>query len=151
MKFKQEFAQMALGAILGAAVMLAWQGRELNRMNLGLSTLRLQYDELEQENIQLDAQLHEPSPETVLQVIRVTAQAPDAISELRVVQFVKEELAFLVGKPMQTFLDHAALPAHLLDRRTLVVNDQSYTLRVTTTVVVRDTLVLQITASRTDS
>ncbi|MBX5437431.1 MAG: hypothetical protein IRZ33_09475 [Alicyclobacillaceae bacterium] len=139
-------AHLLLGAVAGAIGMTVWQGRELNRLSLQLSSLRMQYEELEEENVQLSAQLQAPSPVLVLKTVHIAADAPDAMSQLEVVRFARQQLGFLVGRPIRVLVEHPELPAHLLNGQLVEAGGQSLVLRVTTTVIAGETLSLRVTA-----
>lgn len=130
--------------------MLSYQGREVDRLYVKLSQLTIKYEDLQQENVQLSAKLHQTDPEPVIQGFQVDAKAPDSITQLQSVQFVKQQLAFLVGRKLQILVDHPDLPYRLLDGRDFMVGNEQYTVRLLT-VVVDETPYLRISVSPKNS
>lgn len=139
--------QVALGVILGAALMTVYQGREMDHMNQEFIDLQQKYEYLQQKNTQLQTRLQQTHPSSPsIQGFRVQAKAPDALSELEGIQFVKQQLSFLIGRPLLILQEHPDLPFRLLDGRTFSVGQEKYTVRLTT-VVVDQIPYLRITAS----
>ena len=138
--------QVALGLILGASLMTAYQGREIDNLNVKVTDLQQKNEYLQQKNTQLSSALLQGHVTPTIQGFRVAAKAPDALSELETVQFVKQQLAFLVGRPLTVLQEHPDLPYRLLDGRTFEVSQKQYTVRLQS-VVVDEILYLRVTAS----
>lgn len=147
MMIRQSIAWMAIGVMIGASIMNLIHGRQFENLNLRIQTLTMHYDELERENTRLSAQLHQPSTEPLLQNINVQAKAPDDPTELQVIQFVQQQLQFLEGRRIDILLEDPELPTRMLDGRTLTVDSQKLTIRVTSTVLVGETLKLHVVAT----
>ncbi|MCL6452208.1 MAG: hypothetical protein K6T78_01130 [Alicyclobacillus sp.] len=143
---KSFVAAVVVGMLFGASATLAYQGKAYDRLYMENQRLVAQNSELELRNQQLTNRLERPNKEPVVESIRVDANAPDGLSEVETIQFVRNELAFLVGKPLSTLQLHPELPSRIIDGRTITVDQQQFTLHVTTVVVV-STLYIAVTAS----
>lgn len=127
--------------------MTAYLGRETDRLNQQMSELRQNYDYVQQKNAQLQSQLKQTHPIPNIQGFRVQAKAPDALSELEAIQFVKSQLAFLIGRPLLILQEHPDLPYRLLDGRTFSVGQEKYVIRLSS-VVIDQIPYLRVTASQ---
>lgn len=139
--------QLILGIVLGAAFMTAYQGRETDHLNQQISELQQNYDYLKQKNSQLLAKLEQAHPSPSIEGFRVQAKTPDALSELEAINFVKSQLAFLIGRPLWILQEHPDLPFRLLDGRTFSVGQEKYTIRLVS-VVVDQIPYLRVTATQ---
>lgn len=127
--------------------MTAYQGRETDHLNQQISELQQNYDYVKQKNAQLLSKLQQAHPSPSIEGFRVQAKAPDALSELEAIQFVKAQLAFLIGRPLLILQEHPDLPFRLLDGRTFSVGQEKYTIRLVS-VVVDQIPYLRVTASQ---
>jgi len=126
--------------------MTVYQGREIDHLNQEFTDLQQKYEYLQQKNTQLQTRLQQAHPSPSIQGFRVQAKAPDALSELESIQFVKQQLSFLIGRPLLILQEHPDLPFRLLDGRTFSVGQEKYTVRLTS-VVVDQIPYLRITAT----
>ncbi|MCL6599099.1 MAG: hypothetical protein K6T81_10205 [Alicyclobacillus macrosporangiidus] len=130
-------AAVVAGALLGASLMLVYQGREINQLRVQYNSCTTEKETLEDQVRLLSAKLQHPNPEPVIESIQVDAKAPDGLTQLEVVDFVKKQLAFLVDRPLSTLDHNPDLPYRLLDGRTVAIDQQEFTIRVNTVVVAK--------------
>ncbi len=147
MNVRQAAGFLSFGILIGGAAMNIIHGHQFENLNLQISSLKMHYDEVERENAQLSAQLHEPNPEPLVQRIQVDAKAPDGPAQLQVIQFVQQQLQFLEGRRIQILIDSPELPTHLLEGRTVLVDNQELTIHVTSTMIVGETLYVHVSAT----
>ena len=147
MNARQAAGFLSLGILVGGAAMNVIHGRQFETLNMQIQSLKMHYDEVERENTQLSAQLHQPNPEPLVQSIQVDAKAPDGPAQLQVIQFVQQQLQFLEGRHIQILIDSPELPTHLLEGRTVLVDNQELTIHVTSTMIVGETLYVHVSAS----
>jgi hypothetical protein len=143
---KSLFASMLVGALFGASCTLAYQGKAYDKQYLELQKATNENGDLKVQVEQLNKRLNNRSNTPVVESIRVNADAPDGLSEIEVIQFIKHELAFLVGEPLDTLQRRPDLISRLLDGRNLTVDQQQLTLHVQTVVVVSQ-LYISVTAT----
>lgn len=143
-------ATTLVGILLGASATLAYVGREIERLNQQLLTCDNERAELQQQNAQLAARLNRPNKAPTVESIRVQADTPDGLVEMAAIQLVKQQLQFLIGFPLTSLQEHPDLPSRLIDGRTLTVDQQTFTLRVTTVVVV-ERLFIKVSATANNS
>ncbi|MCL6515735.1 hypothetical protein [Alicyclobacillus sp.] len=130
-------AALACGVLLGASVMLVYQGREITQLRLQYNSCTTEKEALDDQVRLLSAKLQHPNPQPVIESIQVDARAPDGLTQLEVVDFVKKQLAFLVDRPLSTLDHNPDLPYRLLDGRTVTIDQQEFTIRVNTVVVAK--------------
>jgi len=144
---KSFVAAIVVGALFGASATLAYQGKAYDLLYIENQHLAEQIDELQLRNQQLTTHLDRPPKKPVVESIHVTANAPDGLSEIEAVQYVKDALSVLAGKPLETLQDAPDLPSLLIDGRTITVDHQQFTLHVDT-VVVAANLYIAVTVSK---
>jgi predicted PurR-regulated permease PerM len=137
-------AALLLGMLLGAVLMFLWQGREIDRLSREVSHYIMEKEDLLRQIDQLTQRLQQPEQEPTVQVIRVDAMAPDDMSQIQAVQFVKQTLQWLVGRPLQVLTRWPEIPAQLVEGRSFSVNDEEYVVHVNT-VVIGPTLYVKVT------
>ncbi|QSO54344.1 hypothetical protein JZ785_11575 [Alicyclobacillus curvatus] len=133
---KSIVAAVLVGALFGASCTLAYQGKAYDELYITLQKVSNEKADLVQQVEQLNKRLSSPMHIPVVESIRVNADAPDGLSEIEVIQFIKHELAFLVGEPLDTLQRRPDLISRLIDGRTLTVDQQQLTIHVQTVVVV---------------
>lgn len=136
-----------MGALFGASATLAYQGKAYDKLYMDNQRLANQISELELRNEQLTNHLDRPAKKPVIESIRVTANAPDGLSEIEAIQYVKNALSVLAGKPLETLQQTPDLPSLLIDGRTITVDHQQLVLHVDTVVVVSN-LYIAVTVSK---
>ncbi|KPV43617.1 hypothetical protein [Alicyclobacillus ferrooxydans] len=133
---KSVVAGFLIGALFGASCTLAYQGKAYDNQYLQLQKVTNENSDLQQQVEQLNKRLNSPTNVPVVESIRVNADAPDGLSEIEVIQVVKQELAFLIGEPLVTLQRRPELISHLIDGKTITVDQQQLTIHVNTVVVV---------------
>ncbi|QSO49113.1 hypothetical protein [Alicyclobacillus mengziensis] len=133
---KSIVAATLVGALFGASCTLAYQGKAYDQLYITLQKVSNEKADLNQQVEQLNKRLNSPMHIPVVESIRVNADAPDGLSEIEVIQFIKHELGFLVGEPLDTLQRRPDLISRLIDGRTLTVDQQQLTIHVQTVVVV---------------
>ena len=133
---KSVVAGFLIGALFGASCTLAYQGKAYDKLYLDLQKATNENSDLTQRLDQLNKRLNSPTNVPVVESIRVNADAPDGLSEIEVIQVVKQELAFLIGEPLETLQRRPELISHLIDGKTITVDKQQLTIHVDTVVVV---------------
>ncbi|RIV28754.1 hypothetical protein D2Q93_01805 [Alicyclobacillaceae bacterium I2511] len=139
-------AATLVGILFGASATLAYAGREVDKLNQQLLACDNNNVELQQQNVQLAARLNQPNKSPTVLSIRVQANTPDGLVEMATVTFVKQQLQFLIGFPLTSLQEHPDLPSRLIDGRILTVDQQAFTLRVTTVVIV-ERLYIEVSAT----
>ena len=133
---KSVVAGFLIGALFGASCTLAYQGKAYDNQYLQLQKVTNENSDLQQQVEQLNKRLSSPTNVPVVESIRVNADAPDGLSEIEVIQVVKQELAFLIGEPLVTLQRRPELISHLIDGKNITVDQQQLTIHVNTVVVV---------------
>lgn len=132
---RRAIAIAVVGMLFGASAMLVYQGRELNNFHINLKQATDEITDLQYENQLLTLRLQQPNHDPVVESIQVAVDAPDQLTQIEVVQVVKQDLAFLKGRPLTSVIDNPDLPYQLLNGRTIKVEQQSLTLHVNTVTV----------------
>lgn len=143
---KSMVASVLIGALFGASCTLAYQGKAYDELYLTLQKTSNEKSDLQVQVEQLNKRLTSQSNVPVVESIRVNADAPDGLSEIEVIQFVKHELAFLIGEPLTTLQNHPDLISRLIDGRNITVDQHQLSIHVDTVVVVSQ-LYISITAN----
>lgn len=137
-------AAAAIGSLLGAGAAVIWQGREIDQLVWRLSTLTIQYDAMWHENTQLTGLLRQANRDPVIHGVRVNVRVANGANEVKVAQFVAQQLNFLIGRKLTILQEQPDLLVRLLDGRTLTIDDKPYTLRVNA-IVISETLYVVVT------
>lgn len=137
-------AALMLGTLVGGVAMFVWQGREIDRLSREVSHYTMEKEDLLRQIDQLTTRLQQPDQDQTIQVVRVDALAPDDMSQLQAVQFVKQTLQWLMGKPLQVLTRFPEIPAQLVEGRTFTVDNEVYVIHVNT-VVIGPTLYVKVT------
>jgi hypothetical protein len=141
---RRSWAAFVLGLLLGSTLMFLYQGREIDRLSVEVSHYTMEKEDLLRQIDQLNQRLQAPDQEPTIQVIRVDAMAPDDVSQLQAVQFVKQTLQWLVGRPLQVLTRWPEIPGQLVEGRSFFVDRQEFVVHVET-VVIGPTLYLKVT------
>lgn len=140
------FAALLVGALFGASCTLVYQGKAYDQLYLNLQKTTNDKNDLAGQVEQLNKRLTSASNIPVVESIRVNADAPDGLSEIEVIQFVKHELAFFIGEPLDTLQRRPDLISRLIDDRSITVDQQHLTIHVQTVVIVSQ-LYISVTAT----
>lgn len=132
---KSFVAACVISALFGASATLAYQGKAYDLLYLDNQKLQDENKELAAHNEQLTKRLNHQMTEPVIESIHVEADAPDGLSEIEAIQLVKQDLAFLIGKPLDTLQRVPDLPYRLLNNHPITVDGQQYQMTVKTVVV----------------
>jgi hypothetical protein len=141
---RRTLAVLLLGTLLGATLTFLYQGREVDRLSLEVSHCTMEKEDLLRQIDQLNQRLQQPEKEPSIQTIRVDALAPDDISQIQAVQFVKQTLEWLVGRPLQVLARWPEIPAQLVEGRSFYVDSEQFVIHVNT-VVIGPTLYVKVT------
>lgn len=139
-----------ISALLGASFMLAYQGKDLNDLYIQSKKWHDEIDDLQNENLLLSLKLQQPNHQSIIESIRVDVIAPDQLTQIEVVQIVKEKLAFLKNRPLSSLVENPDIPYELLEGLPISIDKQSLILHVDT-VVITPKLYLKVTATPADT
>lgn len=132
---KAVVAAMCIGTLFGASATLVYQGKQYDNLYMKYQQQIQDNRDLQQQNDQLQGRISRSNKTPIIESIKVQADAPDGLSEIEAVQLVKQDLAFLVGKPLDSLQKYPELPYKLLDGKTLTIDNQQYTIHVQSVVI----------------
>jgi hypothetical protein len=132
MKWRQKIALLILGLLLGMTLMSTWQSRTINGLHKRIQALVLSNDDLRTENTELELQLYHPKQDAVLRTITVECDFKgETATELLVSKYIKQQLAFLIGRELEILIKDPYLPAQLINGQTYLIEGKSYRFKVT--------------------
>lgn len=146
---RERIGSFLAGAVVGAAVLVAVEGHDLDLLYLQMGKLRAENHQLQEEIDSLKKDLLAKQRQSARKVrkIEVEVKAPDEFTKLEIDKFVKDRTRALLDKEL-SYLDSAPqLVKGLIDGRTLTIENQPYLLRVES-VAIGETLRLWVEGSQ---
>ncbi|QQE80331.1 hypothetical protein [Alicyclobacillus sp. SO9] len=151
MKTARSFALMLLGIVIGSSLMLSAMGRQLQNSYEQQKKLSDKVSELEQEKTALEDRLHKPNQQPMIERIHVDVLGSEGgVTEIRTIDFVKQQLAWLINKPLSLLVTMPDLPVKMVDGRTFHIEQKEMIVHVKT-VTVGETLYLRVTSTEVKS
>jgi hypothetical protein len=147
----RDTALILLGIIIGSSLMLVVMGNQLQDSYEQHKQLSDQVTDLQQEKTSLEDRLHKPNQQPVIERIHVDVLGSEGgVTEIRTIDFVKQQLAWLLNKPLSLLVTMPDLPAKTVDGRTFYIEQKEMIVHVKT-VTIGETLYLRVTTSDVSS
>lgn len=135
--------------MIGACLMFVLTGRQLEKSQVDLTHRDQQIDEQNSEILRLKDRVQSPAKQPLVDRIRVDViDSPSNVVDLQAQEFVKEQLSWIVNKPLDIFIENPQIPTTQVDGRTFSVDQKQYTIRVLS-VTIGETLYLRVAATDT--
>lgn len=112
--------------------MSTWQSREMTNFQRRIQALILSNEDLRTENTELELQLYHPKQDAVLRTITVECDFQgETATQLLIAKYIKQQLAFLIGRELGILIKDPDLPAQLINGQTYRIEGKSYRFKVT--------------------
>jgi hypothetical protein len=137
-EMRKNISLFILGFICGAVLFVQFTAKKIDNLDEQVIILNNEKSELEDEVAKLRKELT-PNPSKILKITVDVLNAPDGFAETKIIQLVKEDLAYLIDQPIDKVSGLPQAIYNSLHDREYKINERRFVVKVQYFVIAKET------------